>query len=458
MVDINRKRIPIPDDLKEQLADPNISELERMQFALIAHNDGYTNVDMMRLMDMPSTNYYRYLRLIKSNNQTVFDAFQSGKVGLHKAIRLLKGAIPTGYLNAYDLWNIGAKVLCANKRFCLYQQKEKCFIEMNSGGRGKYEVDNADYAIKTICDIINNGCGITARLDVYDENKNRIGNLKNYLVSAYANIPLEKIKSVWLKDRVDGANDLRISNLRCRALATTIPSLNGDTVVEHRGKDIVIIRKLSGVVSYVDYTPEMMRILTEFGALHSRARDKRLSLLLDSKNDKLLHQIRIALDLYGLPEGFSKNDVIAIMERLRAEHISKGMTVDHIDGDCLNNRLSNLILMKKAHNVKKQRLTSALVSLDARLEVGKEDEKSNDEKQHVRVVEGDIVHWFCWAERYDRTSICMRAGYCSPLQAPIYLVEGVYSVPEYLNEMKHFIDLARDHKHTSRLSQQEVSS
>ena len=458
MVDINRKRIPIPDDLKEQLADPNISELERMQFALIAHNDGYTNVDMMRLMDMPSTNYYRYLRLIKSNNQTVFDAFQSGKVGLHKAIRLLKGAIPTGYLNAYDLWNIGAKVLCANKRFCLYQQKEKCFIEMNSGGRGKYEVDNADYAIKTICDIINNGCGITARLDVYDENKNRIGNLKNYLVSAYANLPLEKIKSVWLKDRVDGANDLRISNLRCRALATTIPSLNGDTVVEHRGKDIVIIRKLSGVVSYVDYTPEMMRILTEFGALHSRARDKRLSLLLDSKNDKLLHQIRIALDLYGLPEGFSKNDVIAIMERLRAEHISKGMTVDHIDGDCLNNRLSNLILMKKAHNVKKQRLTSALVSLDARLEVGKEDEKSNDEKQHVRVVEGDIVHWFCWAERYDRTSICMRAGYCSPLQAPIYLVEGVYSVPEYLNEMKHFIDLARDHKHTSRLSQQEVSS
>ena len=67
---------------------------------------------------------------------------------------------------------------------------------MNSGGRGRYEVDNADYAINTICDIINNGCGITARLDIYDENKNRIGNLKNYLVSAYANIPLEKIKSV----------------------------------------------------------------------------------------------------------------------------------------------------------------------------------------------------------------------------------------------------------------------
>ena len=457
LVTISRKRIPIPNDLKEQLTDPNISKLDRMQLALNAHNDGYANVDLMRAMGMPNTNYYRYLRLLKSNNQTVFDAFQSGKVGLHKAISLLKGAISTGYLNAYDLWNIGAKVLCANKRFCLYQQKEKCFVEMNSGGRGKYEVDNADYAINTICDIINSGCGISAKLDIYDEKKNRIGNLKNYLVSAYTNIPLEKIKRVWLKDRVDGANDLRISNLRCRALAATIPLLNGDTVVKHRGKDIVILRKSSGVVSYVDYTPEMMRILTEFGALHSRARDKRLSLLLDSKNDNLLHQIRIALDLYGLSKDFSKDDVIAIMERLRSEHISKGMTVDHIDGDCLNNRLTNLILMNKAQNVKKQRLTAALVNLDACLEASKEDEKNNNEQQQVRVVEGDIVHWFCWTERYDRTSICMRAGYCSPLQAPVYLVEGVYSVPEYLNEMKRFIEIAKDHKHTFWLSQQETT-
>ena len=462
LVTISRKRIPIPNDLKEQLTDPNISKLDRMQLALNAHNDGYANVDLMRAMGMPNTNYYRYLRLLKSNNQTVFDAFQSGKVGLHKAISLLKGAIPTGYLNAYDLWNIGAKVLCANKRFCLYQQKEKCFVEMNSGGRGKYEVDNADYAINTICDIINSGCGISAKLDVYDKSNNKIGNLKSYLVSAYANIPLDIIKRVWLQDRVDGANDLRISNLRCRALATTIPSLNGDTVVKHRGKDIVILHKSSGVVSYIDYTPEMMRILREFGALHSRARDKRLSLLLDSKNDNLLHQIRIALDLYRLPKGFCKDDVIAVMERLRAEHISKGMTVDHIDGDCFNNRLSNLILMKKAQNVKKQSLTSALVRLDSRLKVRKhevefeEDEKDSDKKQ-FRVVECNIIHWFCWAERYDRTSICMRAGYCSPLQAPVFLVEGVYSVPEYLNELKRFIEIAEDRKHTFWLSQQETT-
>lgn len=457
MIDIGRKRIPIPDDLKEQLTDPNISKLDRMQLALNAHNDGYANVDLMRAMGIPNTNYYRYMQILKSGDQVALDLYKSGVIRLQGAINHTKGDIPTVCLDAYDLWNMGAKVLCANKRFCLYQHKGKCFVAMNNGGRRRYEVDNAEYAINIICDIINNGCGISAKLDVYDKSNNKIGNLKNYLVSAYANIPLEKIKRVWLKDRADGANDLRISNLRCRAFATTIPSLNGDTVIERRKKDIVILHKSSGVVSYVDYTPEMMRILTEFGALHSRAKDKRLSLLLDSKNDNLLHQIRIALDLYGLPDGFCKDDVIAMMERLRDEHISKGITVDHIDGDCRNNRLSNLILMKKAHNVKKQRLTSALVSLDARLEVGKEDEKSNDEKQHVRVVEGDIVHWFCWAERYDRTSICMQAGYCSPLQAPVYLVEGVYSVPEYLNELKRFIEIAEDRKHTFWLSQQETT-
>lgn len=463
MVTIGRKRIPIPDDLKEQLTNPNISKLDRMQLALNAHNDGYANVDLMRAMGIPCTVYYRYMQLLKSGDQVALDLYKSRIVGLQGAINLTKGDIPTECLDAYDIWNMGAKVLCANKRFCLYQHKGKCFIAMNSRGRGRYEVDNANYAINTICDIINSGCGISAKLDIYDESKNRIGNLKSYLVSAYANIPLDKIKRVWLKDRVDGANDLRISNLRCRALAATIPSeLNGDTVVKRRGKDIVILHKSSGVVSYVDYTPEMMRILTEFGALHSRARDKRLSLLLDSKNDNLLHQIRIALDLYGLPEGFCKDDVIAIMERLRAEHISKGMTVDHIDGDCHNNRLSNLILMKKAQNVKKQSLTSALVRLDTRLKVRKhevdfeKDDKNSDEKQ-FRVVECNIVHWFCWAERYDRTSICMRAGYCSPLQAPVYLVEGVYSVPEYLNELKRFIEIAEDRKHTFWLSQQETT-
>ena len=138
------------------------------------------------------------------------------------------------------------------------------------------------------------------------------------------------------------------------------------------------------------------------------------------------------------------------------------MTVDHIDGDCFNNRLSNLILMKKAQNVKKQSLTSALVRLDSRLKVRKhevefeEDEKDSDKKQ-FRVVECNIIHWFCWAERYDRTSICMRAGYCSPLQAPVFLVEGVYSVPEYLNELKRFIEIAEDRKHTFWLSQQETT-
>lgn len=462
LITISRKRIPIPDDLKEQLTDPNISKLERMQLALNAHNDGYANVDLMRAMGMPCTVYYRYMQLLKSGDQVALDLYKSGIVGLKGAINLTKGYIPAECLDAYDLWNMGAKVLCANKRCCLYQHKGRCFIQINSRERGRYEVDNADYAINTICDIINSGCGISAKLGIYDEKKNRIGNLKSYLVSAYANIPLEKIKRVWLQDRVDGANDLRISNLRCRALAATIPLLNGDTVVKHHGKDIVILRKSSGVVSYVDYTPEMMRILTEFGALHSRARDKRLSLLLDSKNDNLLHQIRIALDLYGLPEGFSKDDVIAIMERLRAEHIGKGMTVDHIDGDCLNNRLSNLILMKKAHNVKKQSLTSALVRMDTRLKIRKhevdfeEDDKNSNEKQ-FRVVEGNIVHWFCWAERYDRTSICMRAGYCSPLQAPVFLVEGVYSIPEYLNKMKRFIEIAKDRKHTFWLSQQETT-
>lgn len=465
LVTINRKRIPIPDDLKEQLTDPNVSKLDRMQLALNAHNDGYANVDLMRAMGMPCTVYYRYMQLLKSGDQVALDLYKSGIVGLIGAINLTKGDmpdIPTEDLDAYDIWNTGAKVLCANKRCCLYQHKGKCFIQINSRGRRRYEVDNADYAINTICDIINSGCGISAKLDVYDKSNNKIGNLKSYLVSAYANIPLDIIKRVWLQDRVDSANDLRISNLRCRALATTIPSLNGDTVVNHRGKDIVILHKSSGVVSYIDYTPEMMRILREFGALHSRARDKRLSLLLDSKNDNLLHQIRIALDLYRLPKGFCKDDVIAIMERLRAEHISKGMTVDHIDGDCFNNRLSNLILMKKAQNVKKQSLTSALVRLDSRLKVRKhevefeEDEKDSDKKQ-FRIVECNIVHWFCWAERYDRTSICMRAGYCSPLQAPVFFVEGVYSVPEYLNELKRFIEIAEDRKHTFWLSQQETT-
>ena len=126
-----------------------------------------------------------------------------------------------------------------------------------------------------------------------------------------------------------------------------------------------------------------------------------------------------------------------MMECFRAEYTSKGMSVDHLDGNCRNNRLSNLTLMTRKQNHKKQMLLAALEKLNVAKDVA-------DNK----------VRWFCWAERFDRVSIHMRAGYCSTLQAPVYLVDDVVSAKSYLRELERLIEIASDGKYFQKLRNQ----
>ena len=381
---------------------------------------------MIALMGITEGRYYRLRKRIKSG---------------------LPEFIPHENLRATELRQQGATVLAANSSNCLYIKDNNLWLDLGSG-RYTYLLDNDAYAISTVSDLINDGYWIRTDLQVYDKVGRACKRFTNYLVAAYADAPLETVRKVCWRDREgDNRYDIRIDNLRCVAVGAIMPSPCRNAVIQRRGDDIYILYRSGGVVEYVDYSPEMMRILTEFGSLTAGGRDKRLSLQINGGGGiRKLYHIRVALDLYGLPVGFDRDDVVAMMERFRAEYLSRNITVDHIDGNHQNNRLSNLILMSRRHNIQKQKMTSILVNLDANQEV-KDAEENADAEQRVRTVKGDIVHWFCWSERFDSVSICMRAGYCSPLQAPVYLIDDILSVKEYLRELERFIEIARDRKH-----------
>ncbi len=183
-----------------------------------------------------------------------------------------------------------------------------------------------------------------------------------------------------------------------------------------RGKDIVITRKVDGLVTYVDYSPELYHVLNSYGALHTKANDKRLSLCIDGKHDVYLYHLRMIEHLYGLPK--DTEELIANIDRFRAEQLGQDYIVDHIDNDSTNDRLSNLMLITTGQNNAKRYIKEGLEKVG--------------------------YPFFLWAERYDNTAIKMQAGYISQFKRPCFMVEGVFTVKQFLEEAQCFVDSARE--------------
>lgn len=75
-----------------------------------------------------------------------------------------------------------------------------------------------------------------------------------------------------------------------------------------------------------------------------------------------------------------------------------------------NNRLSNLFLMSRSQNARKKNAQARITASG--------------------------LPCFCWAERYDDTSIRASAGYVHPLRLPYYVIDGVFDLDRYLNELE----------------------
>lgn len=431
---IKKNYTNIPDEVRRVLTDESISLIDRIKFAEDRKAERWYSYDrVMTLVGVPSTTFNRYQLVIRANNDEIYHRVATGKLRVSMAVDLLK---QMDYPFRDRLKRMGASIIYIGSRHVIYEYRNSCYLGVAYPARGRnnslkethylerlYRIDNEPYAVDTITRLINDGYSIGRTLLVRTPDWKSAGALRHYLYAAYhhtdlAQILREKVeykkKTEWPSAGVVCA-DLRITNL-IGSMEKESPFITGKTSVVRRGKDIVITRKVDGLVTYVDYSPELYHVLNSYGALHTKANDKRLSLCIDGKHDVYLYHLRMIEHLYGLPK--DTEGLIANIDRFRAEQLGQDYIVDHIDNDSTNDRLSNLMLITTGQNNAKRYIKEGLEKVG--------------------------YPFFLWAERYDNTAIKMQAGYISQFKRPCFMVEGVFTVKQFLEEAQCFVDSARE--------------
>lgn len=424
------KKMQIPEDLKERLADNSPHILDRMRLADSLSTLGYKHTDIADAMQIPIWTYRKAFRVYRCADPLTIESVKDGWLTMDGAISRIREKLGTDCYPEDKLF--GAQVIYEHKPVCIYRKDGKCYITASQYDDLFYRIDDDAFVVNLVKDMIDKGYVIRSNLTVIRPDGKADGTLPKHMISAYYNVPLEKIKNVRrrLKPRGKETEDIRLENLSCNSISGFVP-YKENTTVHRKGNDIAILRRPFGIMTYTDFTPQMMEIVTRFGAARTRSPDKRLSIWIDSSHDHYLHHLRVALDLYGLPENFSKDDVLAMMERFRAEYTcpEKGMVVDHLDSDCHNDRLSNLVIMDKRLNASKGWITTKIANLDP--------------------------HYFCWAERNTATTVRLRAGCLSQLKSPIYWIDDVFIVEDYLDEMRRFIKMTEENQSVFRRLEEE---
>ena len=412
--------------LLDTLMDQSVSTIERIKLAEKARNEQKINYKTaLELLNVPNVTYCRHLQVIRSGNEEIYNFVSSGAMSVTAAVALLK--MPT-YPFKERLERMGATIILDAGAYVVYEFQQQRYLGVAYSVKGAYKdelkkqfaerlylIDNEPYAVETIKNLINEGYLIGRTLRIVSPNRKRKGTLCHHLYAGYHNLDVNEILPKPVSFKVKSANnavtDLRISNL-----SGPKPSISGQTKIYKRGKDMVIVRKVDGLVTYLDYSPDLYRVLTSYGCLHTKTDDDRLALYIDREHSIYLYHLRMIEHLYGLPRNI--NELIANIERLRDEYFSKGMCIDHLDNDCCNNRLSNLMVMSIAENTSKNGI--------------------------VKVIRNLGYPFFYWAERYDDTAIKMRTGYFSQFKKPVFMTEGVFSVKEFLHELQTFADQSRE--------------
>lgn len=416
----------ISQKLLDTLTDQSISTIDRITIAEKARNEKQINYkDAMELLSIPNTTYYRYLQVIRSGNKEIYNSVSSGTMSVTTAVALLK--MPT-YPFMERLERMGASIILDAGAYAIYEFQQQRYLGIAYTANEAYKddlkkqfaerlylIDNEPYATETIKNLINEGYSIGRTLQIRSPDRQRKGTLRHHLYATYHNLDVNEILPKPVSFKVKNANnavtDLRISNL-----SGPKPSISGQTKIYKRGKEMVIVRKVDGLVTYMDYSLDLYRVLTSYGWLHTKTDDDRLALYIDKNHSIYLYHLRMIEHLYGLPK--DTNELIANIERLKDEYFGKGMQIDHLDNDCCNNRLSNLMLMTTSENSKKRGIVKSIRNLG--------------------------YPFFYWAERYDDTAVKMQAGYFSQFKKPVFMTEGVFSVKEFLHELQTFSDQARE--------------
>jgi hypothetical protein len=155
----------------------------------------------------------------------------------------------------------------------------------------------------------------------------------------------------------DGRYDYRLDNAYIPEIEYL--DLGKPLKIDHIGNEIYVVRESVSVhqTTIYDYSKYFWEIINKY-SLRYQSKDCRESIYVDTTHHYALYRVALANHLYcGLPS--ERNALIEAMKRFEEEY-GKDLVVDHLDGNCLNCRTNNLMLMSNSQNVRKAHLQQKL--------------------------------------------------------------------------------------------------
>lgn len=431
---MNRKlaRLPMPDDVKQQLSDTSRSQIERVRFAEKCRADfGQSRDTVIELCGVPNTAYARVSRLLQPANKHLLEMVERGQLSISKADRAIKNpsvlyqSYPKPLLDA--LKERGAEIVFSDRTFCIYELDNQLFVNAASYKNiatdfahrpqkkyteKRYLFDDKPFVRQILIDLIGRKA-LRRDMRVKDESGNLAGDVRHYILAAFLNLPAGFVLQFPIRQMEAREDflpiDYHLANVRCDKLSGLIPGAGWQSWIDVVDRSKIYINK-GGVVTIADYSPELLKILKTFPS-HQEARGEGRLVVRVENQSEYLYRVILASDAYGaLPTDAA--GICEMMSRFRKEH--KGAEVDHLNGVSSDCRLRNLMLVSPAQNRRKEALQRRLSTLGR--------------------------GFFANAVRLDDSHVQFVAGRYDPGGAPQILTSETLDIEGYLEAFECFLD------------------
>lgn len=421
------KKQEIPEELVEKMQDQTVHLLDRVLMAEECRKEyDHPICEIAAMLGTNDVMYNNMLTIARSHNLGLIDKVKDGTCSVKKALGLLDANVEPGSSLCNNLFRYAwirrierladVEIIYENEDNILYRTNEGLFLGVICNGSERIGViDDLPKIVDTITDFLQNGCIRWKFGDfvLHEKGEKQYTYLKHFIVSVLTNQPCDVVKqaTVSYKSGISqGIYDLRVSNLTCTLLtrADHREARGGFFVRKNYNHEIVIFDENHGHVFFTDYHEWLYQFMNERrDKFRYQSKDNRLCIVVGDKVEYLYH-IVMAIHLYGEPT--NEEELAEKLNQLRKDYFESDMVVDHLDTDIHNNRLSNLFLMSRSQNARKKNAQARITASG--------------------------LPCFCWAERYDDTSIRALAGYVHPLRLPYYVIDGVFDLDRYLNELE----------------------
>lgn len=427
------KRLPIPQKVIRQLQDQWTPLIDRVILAQAIRTEyDHSALYMSEVIGINEAMYHKLCKIAESQCDELIDRVRNNTCSVRLALQLLNEDVQPGtidwekhfgYLFISRIKELKKyEIIYKGRTNILYRTDDGVFLGVTRRNNEKCcRLDDTPVIVDAIRGWLIKGGFVRWEANqfiLYTPQSEKYGKLANYIVGLTIKQPFRSVKRLRISYK-DNHNqdiyDLRVSNMICALLTSNDhPDACGGFCITQSENNILITDEKRNVVYKTDYSAWLYRFLSvKRDQFRYQARDNRLCIKV-GKDVEYLYHVVMAIHLYGEPGRYSDYDLSPKLRRFKRNYTRKRFTVDHLDGDITNNCLSNLAIMTTSQNAKKGHLQSRLQSKFKNLE----------------------IPFFCKQERYDDTSIKAMAGYAYPDRSPVYLMQGVFSIDEYLDVLE----------------------